>query len=869
MLKKKGKKSRSRQNKHFNYDKILSNKKYLISFIILLVFSIICITYSFAALTPTSSIIVPSTTLSYDNKDEGSWQYTKSASWIDKSKAQINIKLDTIQNKKIDYTDVILVLDTSSSMVEDRFTKLKNEVNYFINDMASAGNKIALITFNSSANVVTSFTDDVSSLQESVNNLTATGETNYYQALMKIDDVLSTYNKQNNRDCVAVFLTDGLPAMDTPNEVGAYSYLKSKYEYLTINGIQYEFSDSILDSVKNVTDAQFIADKNNLDKVLRRASISSNIYDKLILTDYVDTDYFNLNNITNISTSYGKTTVEDGKVIWDLSGLKSGLDAKLTIDINLNNDLIGVGGVYPTHTKTDVTYEIGSTKTTESTTKTTVLKDNYTVTYEENAPSGCTVTNIPSSRNNFVHDKVQMESSVPVCKGYQFKNWEIITPDVEKVNDDTFIMPDKDVTLRATWKKLSVTKSMDGTIYKVPTLYELIASKSIGLDTNINFNEAPTSSDSGVYTRSKTENDKYPVYYYRGIINNNNVSFAGFCWKIVRTTSTGGVKLIYNGTYSNTNKCNNNRESSAIGKATFNDDQTTNTIGYMYSGKFTLSTYTSSAMNSNKYKYGNDVTWDGSKYALVDTYSGLWSSSRTELAKKYHYVCDSSSIQSSCTKVRYIITFTDDSKYSFIPLSSGQKIEDIKDSLFDTTISSTMKQTIDSWYEANMTNYTEKLEDTIYCNDKSLVSGSFIFGKDEDATENNLVFSTYNRIANLYTPTIECPNAKRDGFTVSTSSGGNGALTYPVGLLTVDEATLAGTGNGENENHYLAAEIKYSLLSPYAYSSSSEVFAIYPYGTMSSAKVTDSFYVRPSVSLAPGIMAAEGDGSITSPYIIE
>ena len=324
MLKKKGKKSRSRQNKHFNYDKILSNKKYLISFIILLVFSIICITYSFAALTPTSSIIVPSTTLSYDNKDEGSWQYTKSASWIDKSKAQINIKLDTIQNKKIDYTDVILVLDTSSSMVEDRFTKLKNEVNYFINDMASAGNKIALITFNSSENVVTSFTDDVSSLQESVNNLTATGETNYYQALMKIDDVLSTYNKQNNRDCVAVFLTDGLPAMDTPNEVGAYSYLKSKYEYLTINGIQYEFSDSILDSVKNVTDAQFIADKNNLDKVLRRASISSNIYDKLILTDYVDTDYFNLNNITNISTSYGKTTVEDGKVIWDLSGLKSG-----------------------------------------------------------------------------------------------------------------------------------------------------------------------------------------------------------------------------------------------------------------------------------------------------------------------------------------------------------------------------------------------------------------------------------------------------------------------------------------------------------------------------------------------------------------
>ncbi len=868
MLKKKGKKSSSRQNKHFNYDKFLSNKKYLISFIILLVFSIICITYSFAALTPTSSIIVPSTTLSYDNKDEGSWQYTKSASWIDKSKAQINIKLDTIQNKKIDYTDVILVLDTSSSMVEDRFTKLKNDVNYFINDMASAGNKIALITFNSSANVVTNFTDDVSSLQESVNNLTAAGETNYYQALMKVDEVLSTYNKQNNRDCVAVFLTDGLPAMDTPNEVGAYSYLKSKYEYLTINGIQYEFSDSVLDSVKDVTDAQFIADKNNLDKVLRRASISSNIYDKLTLTDYVDTSYFNLNNITNISASYGKTTIEDGKVIWDLSGIKSGSDAELTIDINLNNDLIGVGGVYPTHTKTDVTYEIGTTKTTESMTKTTVLKDNYTVTYEENAPSGCTVTNIPSSRNNFVHDKVQMESSVPVCKGYQFKNWEIITPDVEKVNDDTFIMPEKDVTLRAIWKKLSVTKSMDGTIYQVPALYDLIASKSIGLDTNINFNESPTSSDSGIYTKKGTENDKYPIHYYRGIIDNNNVKFAGFCWKMVRTTNTGGVKLIYNGEYDETNKCNNTGENTQIGTSAFNDGTTLSELSYMYGEKFTYGTCTSTLKNSNKFKYGNDVTWDGTRYTLVDTFSGVWSSNRTELAKKYHYTCNSTSY--SCTTVRYILTFDDNSKYSYLTLSSGKNIEAAKESSFASTNSSTLKQTIDSWYEANMTPYAEKLEDTIYCNDKSLASGSLIVEKDEDALNNNIIFSSYNRIYNSYEPTVECQNSTRDGFTVSTASGGNGALTYPIGLLTVDEAMLAGGRKDSSSSYYLYTGQKYGLLSPYTSGlSNPTIFAVYPYGSLNYEPISNSIGVRPSISLAPGIIAATGDGTVNSPYIIE
>ncbi len=53
--------------------------------------------------------------------------------------------------------------------------------------------------------------------------------------------------------------------------------------------------------------------------------------------------------------------------------------------------------------------------------------------------------------------------------------------------------------------------------------------------------------NSGVYTRAGTENDKYPIYYYRGKkdLVNNNVLFNNYCWKIVRTTATGGVRLIH------------------------------------------------------------------------------------------------------------------------------------------------------------------------------------------------------------------------------------------------------------------------------------------------------------------------------------
>ena len=536
------------QIKRFNCAKLLSNKKYVISSIVLIGLLIVFISYSFAALTPIPSIIVPSTTLSYPNKEEGAWQYTKSAYWLSKNKARINIKVDTIKKKRADYTDVILVLDTSGSMLGDKLTQVQTDVNELINDTIPKGNKIALITFNDSATVVNDFTNDTTLLQESINNLTVSGETNYYQALIKVDDVLSTYNKESNRDCVILFLTDGLPTIDTPNEVGEYKYLKSKYSYLDINGIQYELGDTVLTGIKNITDTQYLANKENLDEFLYQASLSTATYDEFTLTDYVDSNYFNLNNVTDINTTFGEATIQSNKVVWNLSGLKSGTDASLTIDINFNNNLIGVGGIYPTHTKTDILYKIGNISTTESTTKTTILKDKYTVIYEGNTPAGCVVSNVPGTSNYFVFDTVQKENTIPVCAGYQFQGWKIVTAGVKEVNEDTFIIPEKNVTLRAVWKKLSITKSMDGTISKVQTLYRLIADSSIGLDTNINFDSNPTDANSGVYTIASTKDDEYPVHYYRGKIDNNNVSFAGFCWKMVRTTSTGGVKLIYNGT---------------------------------------------------------------------------------------------------------------------------------------------------------------------------------------------------------------------------------------------------------------------------------------------------------------------------------
>lgn len=1004
--------------------RFINNNRYkVIALSILFVaFVIFFITNSFATLTPTSSITVPSTTLSYSDKEEGSWQFTKTAKWISKGKAEINIKVNTLEKKRNDYTDVILVLDTSGSMVGEKLTQVQNDVNELINDTIPKGNKIALITFNDTATIVNNFTDDASLLHDSINNLTVTGETNYYQALVKVDEVLNSYKKKSNRDCVVLFLTDGLPTIETPIEVGEYKYLKSKYNYLDINGIQYELGDVVLTGIKNITDIQYLANKDNLSEFLYRASIGTANYDKFTLTDVIDTNYFNLNNVVDITTTSGEAKAVDNQIIWNLDGLKSGAVAELIIDVNLNNDLIGVGGIYPTNTQTAVSYKIGSTSTMESTLKTTILKDNYTVNYIANAPNDCIVSNMPSPNNYFVYDTVKINDKVPICAGYKFKEWKIVTENVEKVGNNQFTMPEKNVTLRATWKKLNITKSMDGTISKVQTLYRLMADSSIGLDTNVNFNSTPTNANSGVYTIASTASDTYPVHYYRGNIKNNNVLFAGFCWKMVRTTSTGGVKLIYNGTYDETNKCNNTGAASQIGTSKFNSNYSSPAdVGYMYGTRYTYSSkslpsinvlnqsYTSSTdyyygtsitysngrytlqnatqkswsdnystltgyytcrststtcstvyyiagaissyqynlslsggvtdpatqtitlgkgMTDNgnntyslidtvtvkradwyknystyknyymckdltsttcdskylitstnnyqmtyddtfKYVYGNDVTWDGTKYTLIDTYTSIndWSTYKTTIAKKYHYTCLNTT--GECTNVYYIHYFGSSYQIYYLKLSSGKNIEDAKDEMFTNTTDSTMKRTIDNWYSQNMTAYTSKLEDTFWCNDRTLYSGS-LAGKDEDAGTDYSQFSAYNRVSIKSSPSIDCSNESRDGFTVSTSSGGNGKLTYPVGLLTADEVMLAGGNNNSNSKYYLYTGKDYWVMSPFSfYYNYANGFYVISYGNLENTVVGNPYIVRPSVSLAPGTKTTEGNGTVDDPYIVE
>ena len=83
---------------------------------------------------------------------------------------------------------------------------------------------------------------------------------------------------------------------------------------------------------------------------------------------------------------------------------------------------------------------------------------------------------------------------------------------------------------------------------KKPESFATMAKKNALNDTSIDFKQVSSDTNGkGLYLLSGTENDTNPIYYYRGEVYNNNALFAGYCWKIVRTTETGGTKLIYNG----------------------------------------------------------------------------------------------------------------------------------------------------------------------------------------------------------------------------------------------------------------------------------------------------------------------------------
>ena len=191
----------------------------------------------------------------------------------------------------------------------------------------------------------------------------------------------------------------------------------------------------------------------------------------------------------------------------------------------------------------------------------------------------------------------------------------------------------------------------------------------------------------------KTEDDLGTAYYFRGAVTNNNVSFGGFNWKIVKINGDGSVKLVLDG--------------------------------------------------------------------ILD-----------EISSYYEY------------------------SYAFVE--------------------SNIVEVLESWYDANLTDYSSYIAYYKFCNDTTLEA-------------NGTSYAAYNRIITNKIPTYVCLGYSENG---------------KIGLLTADEVAMAGGSTNNNTSYYL-------------YNGDIET----AYYTMTSAKTQNSNYY-PFIVTTDGALSDDVDGTL-------
>ena len=188
-----------------------------------------------------------------------------------------------------------------------------------------------------------------------------------------------------------------------------------------------------------------------------------------------------------------------------------------------------------------------------------------------------------------------------------------------------------------------------------------------------------------------------------------------------------------------------------------------------------------------------------------------------------------------------------------------------------SSVSSTIKTHLDDWY-ANSTklNAETKIIDQIFCNDRSAsksANGPSGELSEEMSTSVRYFYGAYIRLITNKTPELTCKSSS-DKFTVNINNG-NGALDYPVGLITADEIAMAGGVYGKsNTNYYLYTNQYYWSISPYNNSINdcyAYAFLVYPDGTLMNRNVSHDYHIRPVISISPDTIFT-GTGTWDDPY---
>ena len=369
----------------------------------------------------------------------------------------------------------------------------------------------------------------------------------------------------------------------------------------------------------------------------------------------------------------------------------------------------------------------------------------------------------------------------------------------------------------------------------------------------------------------------------------NSPAYVGYMYNIVypyssktiiNSTSFSGTKAYGDGaTYASNKYTLTNAEtlsvsssniSTLVGKYTCNSSSTTGTCSSLwyivgYSGTtiyyYSLSggTTDGTTLANKDYVFGSSFTYANGTYTLSDT---VTLNSDTFITNKnnvntHHYTCLSNG--TTCSSIYYVYYISGGTPY-YITLTGGKSVSDaLNEMLYADDVNkndSTIKTYIDNWYESKIKGkYEDKLEDTVFCNDRGILNLNGWNPNGGDTTQ-YLQFKNYS----TSNQSLVCAN-ETDRFSMSNSKA---KLKHPIGLLSVPELSLAGYGS----SHYFNNGQYVWLASPfYFYINIASVRGVYASG-WGFDSVINSGGVRPSVSLKPNTYFSSGDGSFTKPFVI-
>ena len=413
-------------------------------------------------------------------------------------------------------------------------------------------------------------------------------------------------------------------------------------------------------------------------------------------------------------------------------------------------------------------------------------------------------------------------------------------------------------------------------------LYDIVK-KNAKSDKDIDYVNDVTS---GNYLHYPSKDNQNPIYYYRGDIKDNSVIFGNFCWYMVRTTETGGIKLLYNGKPDENGRCIEKNQNSVISETKFSyNADSLQSIGYMNGGNFPIKGQQINLETSN-YVYGSSITYDENtkQYTLNDTYQiNDWTTDWEKVLKKYLYTCFNET--GVCNTVKRFITYPphynkETVSISYIDLANGKNFDETIAMSQENKNNSTAKDKTEQWYAENLLEYTRYLEDTIWCNSRKFVSGPLANEEYNNKNSYKSYIEDSHRLKIQKENIIDFSCTKHDSFTVEEDNG-NGALTYPVGLLTLDELTAIGSEIKTQNRYFINNKGCMWLMTPsgisgrtgyvWRFCNPSEYNGNVSYLNTSTAQtgVTSLTFIRPSISLKSGTQFVRGTGSYDNPYIIE